>query len=113
MQAETPGERCDEGRGGTRRPAGVVGRVLRDQRTPDNRAADVAERLRREQLAARLDDGERRALIAAVEREAGEDLPAQVRGADAVPREPEPMVDPAATPEDRQGGRRGGARPPP
>ena len=49
-----------------------------------------------------LDERELRALVAAVECQAREDLAAQVRGADAVPGEPEAVVDAATAPEDRQ-----------
>jgi len=49
-----------------------------------------------------LDERKLRPLVAAVEREAGEDLSSEIRRADAVPGEAEAVVHPSAATEDRQ-----------
>ena len=79
----------------------VLGRIFRDQRAPDECSARVAERLRREELAAGLDDREPRPCVAPVERESREDLSAEVRRPDAVSGEAEAVVDSPAAAEDR------------
>ena len=83
-------------------PALVLGSVLPDERAADERASDIAERLGREELAIGLHDRERREVVPTVEGEPREDLPAEVRRADAVPGEPVAVMDAGAAAEDRQ-----------
>ena len=87
---------------GSGRLPGLLGRVGPDERGADHGATGPAKRLGRHQLLRRLDDGEPRQIVAAVEGEPGEDLAAEVGRADAVPREPEAVVHAPAAPEDRQ-----------
>ncbi len=84
----------------------VLGGVLGDEGSPDQRAARITERLGRKQLAVGLDEREPRPLVAPVERNPREDLPAQVARPDAVAREAETVVDASAAAEDRQMGGR-------
>ena len=100
-ETEASRQRRDEPRRCLGLPAIVLCRVLRHERTADERAACVAERLGREELARRLDDRQPRSLVAAIEGEPREDLAAEVRRADTVPGEAEAVVDAAAAPEDR------------
>src|SRR5688572_16694280 len=94
-QSEPARERGNEPGRRARLAPGVLCSVLRQQRASDERAADIAERLGREELASGLDEREPGALVAPVESEPGEDLASEIRRADAVPGEAEAVVNAA------------------
>src|SRR5919106_1909317 len=104
MEPEAARKRCDHRGQDAGTLSGVLGRVLRDERPPDERASHIAERLGREELARRLHERERRPLVSAVEGEARQDLAAEVRGTDSVSGEAEAVVDASTAAEDRKVG---------
>ena len=101
-QPEPPGNgRRTGSRGSGLRPwSSAASRRTRASRM--TRAAQVAQRLGRQQLPVGLDDREPGELVTPVEREPREDLAAEVGRPDAVAGEPEAVVDAPAAAEDRQ-----------
>ena len=82
----------------------LLRRVRPDERGSDQRASGPTQWLRRHQLPPGLDEPEPCQLVAAVEREAREDLATEVGRPHAVPGEAEAVVHSAAAPEDREVG---------
>src|SRR5262245_66384518 len=104
MQPESPRQRRHQRRHRVGTPSLVLEAVFSDERAADDRAARVAEGLRREALALGLHEREPRDLVADVEREPREDAAAELARAGPVAREAEPVVHAPAAAEDRAGG---------
>jgi hypothetical protein len=85
-------------------PTACLERLLAQDRVAHQALARREQRLRREALGPRVDEGERRGLVLDREREAGQDPSREVRRPDAVARVAEAVVRPAAgeRPEERE-----------